>query len=75
MMKRHELEAETLNLPFEERAELVTKLLLSLEAPEDEDHLQLWMTEAQRRLDDLRQGRAQEIPATEVFARIRSSLA
>ena len=74
-MDKLQLESETLSLPIKDRARLATKLLLSLEAPEDEDNLHLWVAEAQRRLDELNQGVAREIPAEEVFADIRRTLA
>lgn len=69
-----ELEAEVLNLGLEGRARLAEKLLLSLEAPSDEENLQLWVTEAERRLKELREGRVKEIPADEVFRRTRAAI-
>ncbi len=70
-----EIEAEVMNLGLEERARLAEKLLLSLEAPSTEENLRLWVMEAERRLRDLREGRAKEIPADEAFCRARATLA
>ncbi len=69
-----ELEAEIMNLGLEGRARLAEKLLLSLEAPSEEENLHLWVTEAERRLKELRGGDAKEIPAHEALRQARASL-
>jgi len=69
-----ELEAEIMNLGLEGRARLAEKLLLSLEAPSEEENLQLWVAEAERRLKELREGRAKEIPADEALRQARATL-
>ena len=56
------------------RARLAGKLILSLDAPSDEENLRLWVAEAERRLRDLRESRAKEIPAEEVFRRVRQAI-
>lgn len=55
-----------LSLEVEDRAALAERLLASLEdlSPEEADHL--WAEEAERRLQELRAGRARAIPAKEV---------
>jgi len=69
-----ELEAEVMNLSLEGRAQLVEKLILSLDAPSGEENLRLWVVEAERRLKELREGKAKEIPAEEVFRRARTAI-
>lgn len=64
-----DLEAEVMKLSLEARARLAEKLILSLDAPSDEGNLMLWVTEAERRLWDLRKGKAKEVPAKDVLRR------
>ncbi|NCO61163.1 MAG: addiction module antitoxin RelB [Deltaproteobacteria bacterium CG_4_8_14_3_um_filter_51_11] len=69
-----ELESQAMNLNLEARARLAKKLLLSLDAPSEDENLALWVAEAERRLQELREGRAKEIPAEEAFRRARSAI-
>ena len=69
-----ELEAEVMNLSLEGRAQLVEKLILSLDAPSGEENLRLWVVEAERRLKELREGKAKEVTAEEVFRRARTAI-
>ena len=73
-MNDEQLEAEIMKLNLDARARLAGKLILSLDAPSDEENLRLWVAEAERRLRDLREGRAKEIPAEEVFRRARQAI-
>lgn len=73
-MNQEELEAEVMKLDLEARARLAEKLILSLDAPSEEENLRLWVAEAERRLKELREGQAREVPAEEVFRRARASL-
>ena len=73
-MNDEQLEAEIMKLNLDVRARLAEKLILSLDAPSDEESLRLWVAEAERRLRDLREGRAKEIPAEEVFRRARQAI-
>lgn len=73
-MTLHQLEAELLNLDIQTRAKLAEKLILSLDAPNEEENLQLWVAEAERRLADLRSGKAREVAAEEVIKGIRSAV-
>lgn len=73
-MNDEQLEAEIMKLGLDARARLAEKLILSLDAPSDEENLRLWVAEAERRLRDLREGRAKEIPAEEVFRRARQAI-
>jgi len=69
-----ELEAEAMHLSLEGRAQLAEKLILSLDVPSVEENLRLWVVEAERRLKELREGKAKEIPAEEVFRRARTAI-
>jgi putative addiction module component (TIGR02574 family) len=73
-MNDEQLEAAIMKLDLDARARLAEKLILSLDAPSDEENLRLWVAEAERRLRDLREGRAKEIPAEEVFRRARQAI-
>ena len=74
-MNDEQLEAAVMKLDLDARSRLAEKLILSLDAPSDEENLRLWVAEAERRLRDLREGRAKEIPAEEVFCRARQAIA
>ena len=69
-----ELESEVLDLGLEGRAHLAEKLILSLDAPTDEENLHLWIVEAEKRLKELREGKAKEISAEEAFRRARAAI-
>ena len=70
----HQLESELFNLDLNTRAHLAEKLILSIDAPTESENLQLWVDEAERRLADLRAGKAREYPAEEVFQSVRAAL-
>lgn len=69
-----EIEKDALQLPAKDRARLAVRLLSSLddatESPEDVE--KLWIAEAERRFQELRDGTVKGIPAAEVFAELRS---
>ncbi len=69
-----QLETELFNLDLNTRAHLAEKLILSIDAPSEEENLKLWVDEAERRLADLRAGNAREYPANEVFQSLRAAL-
>jgi putative addiction module component (TIGR02574 family) len=62
---------EALSLPSEARALLADRLAESLDPLEDGYTRTLWIDEAMRRRDDIRNGRVQTIPGDEVLSRIR----
>jgi putative addiction module component (TIGR02574 family) len=68
----YEIEAEALKLPTHERARLAQLLIASLD--EDDEIERAWAEEVERRLEDLKAGRVQAIPAAEVFADVRAHL-
>jgi|WetSurMetagenome_2_1015567.scaffolds.fasta_scaffold556115_3 putative addiction module component (TIGR02574 family) len=54
-------------LSLDERGQLAVKILLSLEEPSEEEIEKLWIAEAERRLQEYREGKDRGIPAEEVF--------
>ena len=73
-MTLQKIESEALNLDMHSRASLVGKLLLSLDEPTMSEVEQLWLDEAERRLDDYRAGKVQSIPGNDVFKRALAEL-
>jgi putative addiction module component (TIGR02574 family) len=68
-MNTPQLIDEAVSLPIEERAFIADSLLQSLNQPESEIDKK-WAVEANRRLAELRSGKAQAIPGDEVFAKV-----
>ena len=68
------LEAKVMKLGIEDRARLAEKLILSLDARPEEENLRLWVAEAERRLQELRAGKAKEIPDRGVLRRARAAI-
>ncbi|MHB8766889.1 MAG: addiction module protein [Deferrisomatales bacterium] len=73
-MSLHELESQIRKLSLRDRAELARWLLESLDEVSEEDVEALWGAEGERRLDEMEQGRVEELPAAEVFRRARAAL-
>jgi putative addiction module component (TIGR02574 family) len=76
-MTRDEVLKAALDLPPKERIAVARELAKSVPAPEGEELPEAeweaaWVQESERRLQDLREGKAKEIPASEVFARARA---
>ena len=69
-----EVEKDALRLSPEDRARLAVRLLSSLEdATESPEEIErLWLAEAERRFQELRDGVVCGIPAQEVFAELRN---
>ena len=72
-----EIEKIALQLSAEDRARLVVRLLSSLEESKEspENFEKLWIAEAERRFQELRDGLVQGIPAGEVFSELRNKKA
>ena len=68
------LEKQAQELSTKERAQLAMALIESLDQGCDEDVEEIWLDEAERRLDEYRTGRIKAIPANEVFERIEKKL-
>jgi len=73
MQKTDELMDEAMSLPVELRAQLVDKLLKSLN-PAQAEIDELWALEAEKRVADLEAGKVRPIPGEEVFEKIRKRL-
>ena len=73
-MSIKEIEAEIKKLSLTDRAALAKWLVESLDELSDAEIDALWAEEAERRLDELEQGTATEIPAEEVLRRARAAL-
>ncbi len=69
-----DLEGEVMKLSIEARAQLAEKLILSLDAPSEEENLHFWVAEAEKRLKNLRDGKAQEISAEEAFREAKTRI-
>jgi putative addiction module component (TIGR02574 family) len=64
------IEDQISRLPDEERARLALKLLESLEPGQDEDVDELWLDEAERRLNRYDEGTSEARDADEVISEI-----
>ena len=69
-----DLEGEVMKLSIEARAQLAEKLILSLDAPSEEENLRFWVAEAEKRLKNLRDGNAREVSAKEAFREARNRI-
>ena len=69
----HDLEAEVLGLPPEDRARLLERLIASFE-PKSRAQ-KAWMDLALRRQEDVRSGKVAMVPGDEALARVRAKLA
>jgi putative addiction module component (TIGR02574 family) len=73
-MTIEQLAAEALALPNESRALLVERLVESLDVPISYSRFDdLWAAEAQRRLEEVRSGRARTISGEEAAAHVRKA--
>ncbi len=73
-MKFDELEAQVLQLPPAERAQLAHDLVRSLDAIPPGELERLWLEEAERRDQEMDSSGDEGISGPEVFARIRERL-
>ena len=73
-MSLKELEAEIKKLDVKDRATLAKRIVESLDELSKEEIEALWAVEAERRLDELEQGVATEIPAAEALRRARAAI-
>ena len=74
-MPLHDIEAQALQLPLEERARLADRLMRSLE-PEPQDTPEniaiTWEVEIARRIEEMDAGRTESIPYEQVRAELRA---
>ena len=62
---------EVLDLPTDERLSLLDKLLHVITIPAPADIEAAWLKESHQRLADIRSGKAQTVPAEDVFHEIK----
>jgi putative addiction module component (TIGR02574 family) len=62
---------DALALPPNERAELLERLLVSFQSAPDSKLDELWIREAEERLDAYDRGELEAVPMEEVFERIK----
>ena len=67
------IEAEAVQLSKKERAELVRRLIATLDQGLDGDAEQAWLDEAERRLSSYQRGNSNSIPSEDVFDTLLSS--
>lgn len=68
------IENTVLHLPKQDRAHLVHLLLDSLDEPSEGDTHQLWLNEAQRRADEIDQGKVQLISGEQFEVQVQALL-
>ncbi len=68
------IEKEVFQLQEHERAILALNLIRSLEKDEGLDTTDLWVEEAERRYQELKQGKVKGKPAKQVFQEIRARI-
>ncbi len=73
-MKKDQVEIEAMNLPFNQRAELAQKLLLSLEEESEADVEKERVCEAAKRAKELDDGLVEAIPADVALKKARELL-
>ena len=66
-----DLEESLLHLPMRERAQLAQKLLESLDQPDQSEIKQMWLAEAQRRADEIDQGKVRLVSAEELDQQVK----
>lgn len=71
-MDLQKIEDEALHLPKKERAQLIQRLVLSLDAPSEEELRADWLLEARRRAEELDSGSVQAVPGDEVMKKARA---
>ena len=69
-VEAHELESRLLQLPAEERARLLERLIESFRAPAGTQPE--WMELARRRRDEVQSGKVTMVPGDEALARVRA---
>ncbi|MGP9766768.1 addiction module protein [Halomonas sp. AOP13-D3-9] len=71
-MSLQKIEDEALHLPKEERAQLIQRLILSLESPTEEELKSYWLFEARRRAEELDNESVQAVTGDDVTRKARS---
>ena len=69
-----EMAAEAMKLPLRDRVKLAQQLASSLDGAVETDVEELWLAEAERRMQELRTGKAKGIDAAKAFPKARRDL-
>jgi putative addiction module component (TIGR02574 family) len=67
--------ADALKLPVRERVRLAQQLVSTVDDGSETDVEELWFNEAERRLEELRDGKVEGVDADEAFRMAREDLA
>lgn len=73
-MSYQEIREKAIALSLKERAALAQELLQTLDEPSKEEIAQLWLEEAEHRLDLVEQGRLNVVSGKEARQRVRKPL-
>jgi putative addiction module component (TIGR02574 family) len=71
-MNLQKIENEALHFPKKERAQLIQRLVLSLESPSAEELKSDWLLEAQRRAEELDNGSVKAVSGEDVMRKARA---
>ena len=71
-MNLQKIEEEALHLSKEERAQLIQRLVLSLESPTDQELTSDWLLEARHRAEELDDGTIRAVPSEDVMRKARA---
>lgn len=71
-MTTTDIEQTVLHLPKQDRAHLVHLLLESLDEPSEADIQQSWLQEAQRRADEIDQGKVRLVSGEELESQVKA---
>ena len=69
-----QLTADAMKLPLRDRVQFAQRLVSTLDDEVESDTEALWFAEAERRLEELRNGKVQGIDADEAFRTAREAL-
>jgi len=71
-MDLQKIEDEALHLPKEQRAQLIQRLVLSLESPSEQELRVDWLLEGRRRAEEIDNAEVQAVPSGEVMRKARA---
>lgn len=73
-MSIQELEAHILELNLKDRAALLEKILLSFDELNEAENFEIWAKEAEKRSQQIKDGKAETLSIDEVYSKVRSAL-
>lgn len=73
-MNLQKIEEEALHLSKEERAQLIQRLVLSLDFPSDQELSSDWLLEARHRAEELDEGSVHAVPSEDAMRKARALL-